>query len=434
MQNIKIFTKEELEDNDTYKLFSKKVDDGLTFGYGGTEGDEIYKLATLRIQLNQSLKKLKGILSTEVYEKYYILLVKLKFFTLEDLSENEIVDLFKKNTVLAFKNELIFSNLESKIRQVIFSEPNIQKRDFLLKDIRNALKENIENLGSERIKLRSSDKLKESSLKNWLADYDYFLGAGKHREIDISNYMFKGKNVRLLKNEEKMILKKILFFYEKLKLDMTHPNGIATYPLSMFGIKEIGSDLDKKYLPTDPEEYKKEIEERKKAREEKRKIVKGEKGMDNYLLRREKDVLNKTKDNLQTVPARKKSDYDIKKEEKFSKLKPIPKISIAKLSTVQSLQKLNIDDFRSYGSDTKSCGAYMLTKIKKLAENSPESKEAIKYYLRKSELYNVYLSQGKESLDSKKDIAEIAHNRKNKGEKYLGKEEFEVLKSVLKAI
>ncbi len=434
MKKIQAFTKGQLEDQEVLREITKKVDYLLRYDNGIT-GEEVVEYNILRLNLEESLRKFGSGLNQDLAKKYLEFLVKIGFVQLSLLSDEKAIDLFRKHFLVIIKTSIKWEiNLENKLRAKVFGISNIWKRDPFLKNIREALKENIEILGDSQIIIGSNNKPKEPSVRNWLADYDNLIGAGEHGELDISNYLFKSKNVRILSFEDKMILKKILRLYEKLKLDMAHPNGIATYPLSVFGIREVGTGLDKKYMPLDPEEYKKEIEKRKKAREEKKKIIRGEMREDSNLLGVKGSLLRNDEKNVPQTLSKPRSDYDLIKEKKFANLNPIPKISLAKLATVQSLEKLNIEDFRSYGKEAEAAGAFMSAKIKKLLVESSESKEAVKYYLRRSELYKIYLLQGKESLDSKKDIGKIAEERKGRGEKYLSKDEFEEMRKVLKSI
>lgn len=450
MKNIKDYNLNELEKESTLLNVKKIADYALRYE-NGMPGNETVEINKIRLNLKEKLRKGYGQVKKDYYKQYQLHLVEMSYVLLLLLGRIEVLDLFKKHflkvMIIGLANNI---KVDDKLKSYVFTINNDAEKQRFVDDIRENIKENNEILGNKRINVNGESS--KSTIKNWLKDYDKVVGAGEHGELDISNYLFKTENAKILNSDDKNILKEILRLYERLKLDMMHPNGIATYPLYFFGIREVGKGLDKKYLPKDPKEYKTEMEKRKKTREEKKKAVKS--GISDQNLMPRKSDLAPTNDQVQATKASrqnlpqseprtqlpeqellsKKSAFEKKKEEKFAGLKSVPKISIAKLSSATSLQKLKIEDFRSYGKDAKSSGAYMANKIKKLIENSPENKEAIKHYLRRSELYKTYLEQGKESLDTKKDLAEIAHNRKNKGEKYITKEEFEELKKVLKAI
>ena len=442
MKDIKPFTKEQLENKDFINKVKNNVEYALRYD-AGIYGEELVQLKLLRIKLEESLRKHRSFINKDLRDKYIDSIVKLSLTQLNSLLNRSIIDLFEKHFLKILKTCLEEGiDFNNKIRAIVLGITEVSKRDPFIKDIKETLKENIEVLGKERIELKSSDKSKDPSIKNWLLDYDYNVGAGKHNGIDISNYLFKSKNARKLNSDNKKILKEILIFYEKLKLDKYHPNSFSIpSSLTSFGIKEVGKGLDKKYMPLDPndKEYQKEIEKikaRKKVRKDKMKIIRGEKKSDNKLGRRDNKArtpYNRPLEPVNDLPQR-ESAIEKKKSEKFSHLTSISKSSIAKLLNPQVIAKLTVEDFRSFGKDAASAGAFMATKLKKLSENSPDNKEAIKHYLRRSELYQVYLLQGRESLDSKKDMEKIAEERKKKGEKYVTKKEFETLRTVLKSI
>ncbi|NQU99256.1 MAG: hypothetical protein HQ538_00830, partial [Parcubacteria group bacterium] len=115
-------------------------------------------------------------------------------------------------------------------------------------------------------------------------------------------------------------------------------------------------------------------------------------------------------------------------------LTPIKQGSINKLSSPAKLSELTLDDFRSFGVNAEAAISFLINKIKKILSASPENREAVKHYLRQSELYKLYLLQGRESLDLKKDIADIADARKKDGKIFLKPKEFQILKEFFKSL
>lgn len=427
MNKIEAFSKEQLEDLEVLKKITEKVTFILQYN-AGLFGDEIVEFNVLRIRLEEGLKKNGFQMDKDLYKKYLDFLIKISFVQMDLLGEEQIISLFKKHFLsilrISIENEI---SLENKIRAKVFAIPHLFKRDPFLSRLKEALKENIEILGENRIVLKSEEKPKEPSIQNWLADYDNMAGAGEHSEIEISNFLFKNKNTRGLSTDEKQILKKLLIIYERLKLDLFHPNSFSVYPLSLFGIKAVGLGLNRQYMPMEGEP---ETDIRKKEFSFSRPKV----TLEEKLIKKSLPPQRLLKRNNTLNIKRKTIDLRKEKEKRFSHLIPISKDSLTKLSTPQNLAKLTVKDFKSFGVDIKSAGEFLLSRIKKLSAVSPSDNDACKYYLRQSELYKTYLSQGKEMLDTGEEMEKIVKRRENEGKPYLTEVEFEAVKNVFKSI
>lgn len=432
MKGIEVYTREQLEDKKLLAEVSKKVEYYLRYDTG-LDGMERETFSKLRLKLEESIRKYGPQIEKDMRDKYTDAIVKLNFLQLGLLNEGKIIDLFKKHFLKAFRAEI---DIEKKLRAKAMTFPALYDIDPFLKDVRLSLKENIETLGKETIIVANRDKPEKPYLKNWLADYDYTLGAREQGEIEISGYIFKSKNARKLNTTEKDLLKKILVFYEKLKLDMTHPNSIASLSLSLFGIKAIGTGLSRRFVPENTEEFARE------GKKPKAKISKTEK----TVTKRPSDLMPKKPLKAERkstvpeskVPTRKQPEPTKKiiKEEplKTSIPKTISKDTLNKLNSAEGLSKLTIKDFRSLGANSKSAGGFLLNKIKKISDISPAERESCKNFMRQSELYRVYLTQGRQALDTKEEISKIAAQRKAEGKAYLDVKEFEVLRNVFKSM
>lgn len=70
------------------------------------------------------------------------------------------------------------------------------------------------------------------TISNWLQDYDYFLGAGWHSNLDRIRYLGQNENTQKLDEKEKVILVKILESYDD---DKTLPFSLTPAGLLDFG-------------------------------------------------------------------------------------------------------------------------------------------------------------------------------------------------------
>lgn len=433
MEEFKAFKKEELENSKVFAKLSKLIEEALTYGYAGIGGEKISEIIKLRIRLEKSLPNLKPVLLPETYVRYENLLKKIKFFTLEDLTKKEIEELYKNHILFAHKEELIALDLENKLRAKLLNMP-YKQRDPFLADLRRALKQNEELLGEKDIRLGPEEKKEKPYLKNWLKDYELTVGAGKHGKMEISDYLFKSPNARRLTSEERELLRKILEFYEKLKLEITDPDALSSYSLSTFGIKSVGTGFKRRFMPAYSAVPVVKV---------KPKIPLVKAAPPRPVLSKEKISATRPVLRKRVVPSVKIKpgkpeemivDLRKKREKEIGGAKPISPVSLAKLKNSKGLALLTLEDFRSFGKDAKAAAGFLLSRIKKLAQISSINRLACRDNLRKSALYKLYLEQGKESLDRSKAIDEIAEIRKSQGRPYLTEEEYKAVESVFKAI
>lgn len=434
MVEFKAFTKEQLEDPKTFQMISRKAENAFVLDTGLT-GDELTEIVEIRIKLERGLASYGSLISHYMVDDYQNLLIKLKFFTLYDFFEKEIIKLFRDHFLFILKDGSI--DIEKKLKLKLLQMP-YKTRDPFLKDIRKALQENTEILGEKDLFIEK--RREKPYLKNWLLDYEQTLGAGKHGPVEIADYLFKSPNVRRLLPADRALLKKVLEFYEKLKLEVTDPDALSTYSLPTFGIRAVGTGFKRRFMPLGPavpvisprkiEEKvppleafiptSEELKPRPKVTPSIRPIIKPK----------------KVKPEEMIVDLREKKRVQFPGSAKAKELpaKPIPTDSLAKLSTPEGLALLTLNDFRSLGKDTHASAEFLFNKIKKLAAASPMDRIACKDNLRKSELYRIYLSQGKECLDTGKSIREIFEIRKREGRPYLTEEEYEVIEKIVKMI
>lgn len=84
------------------------------------------------------------------------------------------------------------------------------------------------------------------TIENWLSDYDYFLGAGWHSNLDRIKYLGQNDNARKLGEEDKNILSKILESYDN---EISLPFSLSSSGLIDFGNQKEEETPQKSAVP-----------------------------------------------------------------------------------------------------------------------------------------------------------------------------------------
>jgi hypothetical protein len=415
--------------------------------------------------------------NVELYKRYQKILGRVGLTALPCFPVEKFYDVVRKNIAVGLADDDI--DLVAGIRRKLIEYP-MAFRDDIKVNARKALRESTSTLGSKPI-VSSDKKEKSPTVGNWIRDYDKFLGMGKHSRVEQSDYLFKSDNVKGLKPEERKKLDHLIRLYEKLKWSSYELGAIdnpsleiflpVTGPVERSHPRELGKLRDRKrpsiptginpkearakeepeekrslgklsdmpvkraFTPESQDEKKERVQEKVSATEEPKSMPKPRK-----LAKPKSDLEMKAEQLRKGVPERgvnekkpKDMSFDIKSKHAKAP-KAISDKSLKKLSTPQSVSQLDINDFRNFGKDAASSSTFIQSKISKLSSYSPLDKETVKSSLRKSELYRLYLSQGKESLDLKKGIGEVVELRKKDGRPYMEEDEYEAVKNLFKSI
>lgn len=446
----KLFTLTEFENSTTYSKLNQEVDNFLPYDLAGLDGLKTERLVEATLKLEESLKNIGTALSSNSQKRFNELLLKLKFFLLHCWSEKEIIDLIEKHFLFGWRLNI---DIKGRLKIVLMSDPKYTQRDLFVKSLKEALRKNNEQFGRTEIAIKEAgkEKMVRPYLSNWLSDYEYALGVGKHNYLEITDYFFKNPNMRILTKEERAVLKNIFEFYESLKLTVTDPNGLSTYSLSFFGVKSVGSGLKQRFLP---------------AREDTAKLYKKEKKMGMgidfktvQLITRESikegrsGAVKQMKELPSTPRAKTAPQTILQKTIKLEKglgkaaipLRPkkleeglsgpaIPQNSIVKLNSIDGLAQLSISDFRFFSQNPREAARFMFNKLRKLVMQGPAMRLQIQDSFKNSELYKLHLSQGKEIIDTGKTIGEITDLRRQQGREFMNEEEYRAVGAVGKAI
>lgn len=94
------------------------------------------------------------------------------------------------------------------------------------------------------------------------------------------------------------------------------------------------------------------------------------------------------------------------------------------VSLVEELGMLSLDDFRELGGNLQECVAKVIEKVQLLAEDSYEKRAAGIAAWRKSDVHQLYLAMGRESMVGNKSIEEVMSDRRRQQMPYLTAMEF----------
>ncbi|MEW6407550.1 MAG: hypothetical protein AB1465_02560 [Patescibacteria group bacterium] len=422
------YSKQELENKKFYqeiKIRWQKMKDYDLGGYSGNIKTQQYWWNFMK-RMEETFKDPSFASDKELFERYLPLFLEVKFFLLDRLDEKEIIDLFKNHFVFAMKSNLadVIGRLRTKVQAVWYG----QDRDVFLQKIRQALKENKETLGKTEIQLQG--KTVKPYLQNWLLDLELSLGSKVHSPLEITNYFFKSSNVRLISQEERKLLRKIFEFYEVLKIPFNYPGSFSFPPLYMYGIEVVGKGGRQIYRPANPrtaavwESFKKEKKEISKMPKRQ------------GILRRPKKPQVVPPSSLQkpAPPKPAPAFAPPKKLEEGLGGKPIAKSAFSKLNSKEGLSQLSVEDFRAFSPNPREAARFIFRKIKKLILDQPHLRPQIRGTFLNSLLYHLYLSQGKEAIDSAKTISEIVKLRQEQARPHLTEEEYKAVGAIAKAI
>ncbi len=149
-----------------------------------------------------------------LYKIYYYYLVAMKYVAIVDLEQKEIIELIRDN--FGFVLDCPEYDLDRKINYKIRTIIGLEKRDIFKKEVRQALLECNALLGKNKILINGQEQA--PTVANWLKDFYIKFGMEKVDSLKINEYLVNSNNIKFLSSEEKMKLKKLLGFFENMKV------------------------------------------------------------------------------------------------------------------------------------------------------------------------------------------------------------------------
>ncbi|MCX6785709.1 MAG: hypothetical protein NTZ18_02560 [Candidatus Komeilibacteria bacterium] len=187
---------------ENFNLVASLVDDfSLTLNPGDSYA--------LYLVLDDLLKKYGASLAPKILTNYEVLHKKLGILSWLNMPDLAVKSYLTNNLLFIFKNQLPLLGL-------IAAQLRWDKDNFfnILANYRGYLRENTETIGQAGLPYNFSVKDNNPTVKNWLNDF--IISSGSPKELDTLSfikYFNENLNVKLLKKEENILLKKILKLY-----------------------------------------------------------------------------------------------------------------------------------------------------------------------------------------------------------------------------
>jgi hypothetical protein len=193
-------------------VFFEKIDK-LTNKY--YEENYIGDASELWYFLDQLISESSSINNDNSYilQKYQLILDKLAWISFSFLPSLEMGKLFKTKLIFGVNLEI---NVIEEIKSLFSLYTSSRKR--IRKNLLNNIKENIESVGSDELKISSEDNRFIPTVKNWLIDYDRFSVIEKRKDrMAILDYINSNENVKNLSKDQRLVLRSVLELYDFLR-------------------------------------------------------------------------------------------------------------------------------------------------------------------------------------------------------------------------
>lgn len=180
---------------------------------------ETKEVGELIKEIEFQIKKLSasGGDNKEQIEELSKILTRLKMFKLATLADEEINRLIKEKTLTMLGDPDLDLIDRIEARQLTFSE--LLKYEMVNQPLIEAIHQNIETISNERIFISGNPEPQVPTVANWLLDYDRTFGTGPQKDLTWLEYINSGVNASRLGAKEKETLRKLLKFYEFLKVE-----------------------------------------------------------------------------------------------------------------------------------------------------------------------------------------------------------------------
>jgi len=157
-------------------------------------------------------------------ERYDNIVLKASFVAIPLLHEQKIIDVFEKNfkEVLDIPDIIIEDKIEAKLVSMLH-----EQRDGLKEKIRGAMERNTQKISEKNV--NTGGQIKEPTIGNWVRDYVSHVGIKPADSVEKQQYFISNTNMKKLSPEEKVLVTKILNFYELLKLSSTSMEGMEEH-------------------------------------------------------------------------------------------------------------------------------------------------------------------------------------------------------------
>ena len=179
------------------------------------DADEAQNIAK---ELEFQMENLSGMANNEKeIGELSVLLTRLKLLALPLLRDEEVNRLMRERAVEMLTDPDLDARERVETRQLV--APSLLRFETVNQPIMEALHQNQETIGDKKIFVPSRPEAVEPTVENWLLDYDQTFGTGQQKDLVWLEYVNTGKNPIHLEAKDKDTLRKLLKFYEFLKLE-----------------------------------------------------------------------------------------------------------------------------------------------------------------------------------------------------------------------
>lgn len=151
----------------------------------------------------------------------YKFLYQLSWIVLPKLTDGDVIDLFTNHFMLFF--ELTDFDLWETFKSKLINL-ELEDRDDFKKKIKKILEENKEKITNQKIIV--NDNISLPTVANWIMDYNIHIGGDKFSSSEKRNeYLSYNENIKQTSKEERMRLRILFDFYDRLSISSLTREG-----------------------------------------------------------------------------------------------------------------------------------------------------------------------------------------------------------------
>jgi hypothetical protein len=205
----------ELTKDPTYELIKRMVSEVLRCNTI-TDGMELIT----RLRLYKQLSRF----NSESFAKYFTIIKVLKFVTLANRKETEIIKLFNEGLVLAIRNKI---DVAQKIQDKLETNQYPYDEVTLLRSLIFALENSPETIGRNKLTIADNSRAVEPTISNWLKDFQV-VSRNTSGGVGRALYFSKSANLKASPKDDQDAVLAVIGLYDYLREQVSRL--IATAP------------------------------------------------------------------------------------------------------------------------------------------------------------------------------------------------------------
>ncbi len=172
--------------------------------------------------------------------------------------KNESLDIFKKGLVNLLVNSGFYLEDYNDVLLLL-----VTRDDGFKKGLENALFQNYEKLTHKKFLLEGEPK--EPNVANWLKHFLKQEGSGMFDNITLSRFLSTSENVKVLDEEEKQLVQKLLLLYRNIKFfpDSMPGKDVDQWEIIPLGDKDLEEEQEPRGAQEEQAQEKRGVQEKK---------------------------------------------------------------------------------------------------------------------------------------------------------------------------